>query len=153
MFIYDRNSFFSKDIVRWVDYALLFVFLVLPIAASVDEQENNVHFICIILGAWISLGLTEHTLKHTNSFIGKLGTEEAEKKVKFALIYSTIAFVLCTSFVFYLSYFFFILRDLDGSYIPFWAYFIPLPLIAVFLINILNIGSLFYPLFEKEIEL
>ena len=152
MFVYDQDSFFAKDIVRWIDYALLFIFLVLPLAASVDGQEFNVHFLCIITGALFAMGITGHALDKTDFFIEELGEKEANKKVNYALVYATISFILCTSLVFYLSYFFFILSDRYAFDIPFWGYLIPLPILLFFLLNIFNIGSLFYPLFAKDLS-
>ena len=99
------------------------------------------------------MGITAHAVDKTEFFIEQLGEKEANKKVSYTLVYASIAFVLCTSLMFYMSYFFFILRDVETSAIPFWGYFIPLPLLLFFLLNILNIGSLFYPMLEKEISL
>lgn len=151
MFIYDRDSFFANDIVRWIDYALLLVILVLPIAASVHEHPFNLHFVCIIAGALIGIAITGHAVKNTTFFIGEFGEREAEKKVRFAMSYATVAFILCTALLFYLSYLYFVIRAGSDNNMSIWGYvlFIIPPIILI--INILNIGSLFYPVFEDDI--
>ena len=106
MIKYNENSFFANIIVRWIDYVLLFSLLLLSFSDSTEGMEFNVSFFLILFGTLLAYLITALALKYTDFYMAEPGTEEADKKVKFTLVYAAIAFALCTSLVFCVHSFF-----------------------------------------------
>ena len=168
LFIYNPDSIFDSDTVRWIDYALLAIFLILPIGVSSRYQIPNIHFICIILAAFSAAAITSYALKETTFWIDILSKDEkrfidwadsssddlfrvvtssVERKVKYAITYATIAFILCSSLFFYIAYT--ILAFLNGS-LHSWGYLLVFIPPIVLILNILFLGSIYYPLLEDN---
>lgn len=148
MFVYNEDSFFAKDIVRWINYVLVFFIIVIPFAASTRESEFNYFFLCVVLGAIIALLITGKAVDETEFFPEK-GKKEQDKMKGYILWYSAIAFVLCASMMYYLFVCINLLRSEDFSYILLF----PLIPFIILLINSLNIGCLFTSILDDYIML
>lgn len=148
MFVYNKSSFFAKTLVRWINYVLMFLIIVLPLAASTRESEFNCFFLCVGLGAILALLITGKAIDETEFFLEK-GKKEQDKMKGYILWYSAIAFILCSSMLYYLFLCINLIRSEDFSFI------LLLPLIPsiILLINSLNIGCLYSSILEDYIML
>ena len=148
MFVYDEKSVLSRAWVRWIDYIIIIVFLILSFSSTPYETRLNMFFITIISGAFVSMFITGKAVESTEFFVEK-GEKERSKMVWFCITYGAVSFVLCSSIFYYLYMMLDIMAQGDSS-IP--AYILLIP-VAFLVFNVLNIGNLFYPLFSNELRL
>lgn len=124
--------FFSKRWVRWIDYLLLGLMLLLHISSSkVVSMEVSTDFCAVIAGCFIAALITAHSSDKT----------ENKWSVSYTISYMWITSSFCVIACLYLDTIFH--QFSDGSVN--WFYLFPLSLV---LVNAFNVGHLFWPTLE-----
>lgn len=149
LIVFNEKSILNNAIVRGINYFVLFILLLCGIGNA--SRFKTGWWICVIvpiISSIISSCILNAILKSTEFF--EWDYTERKKKMRFTIKCSFLCGLLSSLFVFSITMAYIVISSSDLMLIGQVLFIVP---ILYFAFNLMNIVSLYYPLFEEDLTM